>query len=112
MSCSRMDLKSRRGRWGENITTRGIALLALPVGTLLHLGASAVIEVTGLRNPCVQIDRFQKGLMHAVLGRDEQGNLIRKAGVMSIVRVGGDVHVGDTIRVELPPRPHRALAPV
>jgi MOSC domain-containing protein YiiM len=100
------------GALGENITTRGIDILALPVGTLLHLGESAVVEVTGLRNPCAQIDKFQPGLMRAVLGRDAEGNLIRKAGVMSVVRVGGDVHAGDAIRVELPPPPHRALAPV
>jgi len=97
---------------GENITTRGIDLLALPVGTLLHLGASAAIEITGLRNPCAQIDRFQSGLMNAVLGRDAQGKLIRKAGVMSVVRVGGDVFVGDAIRIQLPVAPHRALTPV
>jgi MOSC domain-containing protein YiiM len=100
------------GEMGENVTTRGLDILALPVGTLLHLGASAVIELTGLRNPCVQIDRFRSGLMRAVLGRDAEGNLIRKAGVMSVVRVGGDVQAGDAIRVELPTSPFRALAPV
>ena len=100
------------GQMGENITTRGLDILALPVGALLHLGASAVIEVTGLRTPCAQIDRFKTGLTRAVLGRDADGNLIRKAGVMSVVRVGGDVHVGDAIRVELPIAPFQALAPV
>jgi MOSC domain-containing protein YiiM len=100
------------GDMGENITTSGLDLLALPTGTRLHLGDTAVIEITGLRNPCVQIDRFQSGLMSAVLGRDQHGNLIRKAGVMAIVLSGGDVRPGDVIRVELPPHPHRALEPV
>lgn len=100
------------GELGENITTRGLALLALPTGTRLHLGAEAVIEVTGLRNPCPQIEAFQSGLLAAVLGHDEHGNLIRKAGVMAIVLTGGEVAVGDTIRVELPPAPHRPLARV
>lgn len=100
------------GELGENITTRGIDLLALPTGARLHLGASAVVEVTGLRNPCYQIDRFQKGLMQAVLGRDSNGNLVRKSGVMSIVLAGGDVAPGDAIRVELPTVPHQSLQPV
>ena len=97
---------------GENITTAGIDLLALPAGTRLHLGASAVVEITGLRNPCIQIDNFQKGLMAATLDRDADGNLVRKAGVMSIVLVDGDVRPGDAISVELPAAPHRALLPV
>ncbi len=100
------------GDLGENVTTRGIALLALPAGTLLHLGATAVVEVTGLRNPCVQIDRFRSGLMSAVLDRDAAGQLVRKAGVMAVVRAGGDVAAGDAIAVELPSLPYRALAPV
>jgi MOSC domain-containing protein YiiM len=97
------------GQMGENITTRGINLLRPPTGTRLHLGNTAVIEVTGLRNPCTQLDRFQSGLMAAVLGRDEHGNLIRKAGIMGIVLVDGEVRTGDPIRVALPPEPHRAL---
>ncbi|MBB4041820.1 MOSC domain-containing protein YiiM [Microvirga flocculans] len=97
------------GDMGENITTRGIDLLSLPAGTRLLLGESAVVEVTGLRNPCVQIDRFQKGLMKAVLAKDGQGKLIRKSGIMGIVLQGGDVRAGDTIRIELPPGPHRPL---
>jgi MOSC domain-containing protein YiiM len=100
------------GEMGENITTRGIDLLSLPVGTRLQIGASAVVEVTGLRNPCVQIDRFQKGLMKAVLGRDSEGNLVRKSGVMGIVLAGGEVRAGDAISVTLPAEPHRPLAPV
>jgi MOSC domain-containing protein YiiM len=100
------------GEMGENITTCGVDLLGLPIGAHLHIGATAVLEVTGLRNPCVQIDRFQKGMMAAVLDRDAAGRLIRKAGVMSVVIADGDVHVGDGIRIELPPQPHRSLEPV
>lgn len=100
------------GDMGENITTRGIDLLGLPTGTRLHLGDEAVVEVTGLRNPCAQLDDFQTGLMAAVLDRDEEGNLIRKAGIMSVVVTGGEVRPGDRIRVELPPKPHLPLAPV
>jgi MOSC domain-containing protein YiiM len=97
------------GEMGENVTTRGLDLLRLPAGTRLHLGASAVVEVTGLRNPCVQLDRFLPGLMAAVLGRDQHGKLVRKAGIMSIVLAGGEVWPGDPIEVELPPQPHRSL---
>ncbi|HUE96806.1 MAG TPA: MOSC domain-containing protein [Longimicrobiaceae bacterium] len=100
------------GEMGENVTTRGIHLLCLPTGARLYLGDTAVVEVTGLRNPCAQLDRFQPGLMAAVLGRDEQGGLVRKSGVMAIVLTGGMVGVGDPIRVELPPEPHRLLEPV
>jgi MOSC domain-containing protein YiiM len=100
------------GQMGENITTRGVDLLALPTGARVHLGATAVVEVTGLRNPCSQLDRIKPGLMAATLGRDQRGNLVRKAGVMGIVRAGGEVRPGDPIRVELPPEPHRSLEPV
>ena len=100
------------GDMGENITTAGIDLLGLPTGTRLHLGPEAVIEVTGLRNPCAQLERIQPGLLEAVLDRDESGNLIRKAGIMGIVATGGVVGVGDKIEVELPPPPHQPLAPV
>jgi MOSC domain-containing protein YiiM len=97
------------GEMGENVTTRGIDLLALPAGTRLRLGRDAVVEVTGLRNPCAQIDRFQPGLLAAVLDRDAAGNLVRKAGIMSVVLADGEVRAGDPIAVELPPEPHRAL---
>ena len=100
------------GQMGENITTRGINLLGLPAGTRLHIGKTAIVEVTGLRNPCYQLDDFQAGLMKAVLDRDEQGNLIRKAGVMGIVLTDGEVYVNDDIRVELPPETHETLKPV
>jgi MOSC domain-containing protein YiiM len=97
---------------GENVTTQGIDLLALPTGTRLRLGETAVVEITGLRNPCIQLDRFQSGLMAATLDRDAEGNLIRKAGVMSIVISEGDVRPGDAIGVELPAGPPRPLLPV
>lgn len=97
------------GVMGENVTTRGVELLALPTGTRLKLGADAVVELTGLRNPCVQLDRFQHGLLAAVIDRDEEGNVVRKAGVMAIVVAGGDVRPGDPIEIELPPPPHSRL---
>lgn len=100
------------GAMGENITTRGVDLLRLPVGTRLHLGAEAVVEITGLRNPCAQLDRLQPGLMAAVLDRDAAGNLIRKAGVMGVVLAGGEVRPADPIGVVLPPEPHKPLEPV
>lgn len=100
------------GQLGENITTRGLPLLTLPAGTRLHVGPAAVLELTGLRNPCKQLDGFQAGLMQAVLDRDDDDNLVRKAGVMAIVLTGGEVHCGDAIEAELPPEPHRPLAPV
>ncbi|MEV5848211.1 MOSC domain-containing protein [Streptomyces sp. NPDC051985] len=97
------------GELGENITTRGLDLLGLPTGTLLRIGERAVVEVTGLRNPCLQIDGFQQGLLKQVVGRDESGRILRKAGVMSVVKVGGVVRPGDAIRVELPAGDHRPL---
>jgi hypothetical protein len=100
------------GDLGENVTTRGLDLLGLPTGTRLTLGSQAVVEVTGLRNPCVQIDRFQPGLLKQVLGKDEAGELVRKAGIMAVVLHGGQVTPADPITVELPAEPHRALEPV
>jgi MOSC domain-containing protein YiiM len=97
------------GDLGENITTRGIALLALPTGTRLRIGAEAIVEVTGLRNPCGQIEQFQTGLLAAVLGRGPNGELIRKTGVMGVVIAGGVVRAGDAVAVELPVGEHRAL---
>jgi MOSC domain-containing protein YiiM len=97
---------------GENITTRGIDLLALPRGTLLRLGAAAVVEVTGLRNPCQQIDDFQTGLASKVLVKAPDGSLVRKTGVMGIVKEGGMVSPGDSIVVELPNAPHVPLEKV
>lgn len=100
------------GDLGENITTSGVDLLALPTDTELRLGAQAVVRLTGLRNPCAQIDRFRHGLMQAVLAREADGRLRRLAGVMGVVVTGGDVMAGDAVSVQLPPGPPRALEPV
>jgi MOSC domain-containing protein YiiM len=100
------------GDLGENVTTRGVDLLALPTGTQLRLGANAIVELTGLRNPCSQIDKFQAGLMQAVLDRTAGGDLVRKAGVMAVVLEGGEVRAGDAIEVLLPAGAQRPLVPV
>jgi MOSC domain-containing protein YiiM len=100
------------GQMGENVTTSGVDLLGLATGTRLHLGDHAVVEITGLRNPCAQLDKIHKGLMAATLDRDAEGNLVRKAGIMGIVLEAGEVRPGDPIRVEPPPPPHRPLAVV
>ncbi|HEX3885638.1 MAG TPA: MOSC domain-containing protein [Stellaceae bacterium] len=100
------------GEMGENVTTRGVDLLGLPTGARLRLGAAAVVEVTGLRNPCHQLNGLRPGLMAATLDRDAEGNLVRKAGIMGIVIVGGEIRPGDAIAVELPPSPHTKLEAV
>jgi MOSC domain-containing protein YiiM len=100
------------GQMGENVTTRGVDLLGLPVGSRLLVGAEAMVEVTGLRSPCAQLNGIQPGLLDAVLGRDAEGNLVRKAGVMGIVLTGGEVRPGDEVSIELPPLPHESLQPV
>jgi MOSC domain-containing protein YiiM len=97
------------GQLGENITTSGIDLLGLPLGTRLHLGSDAVIELTGLRDPCKFINTLEPKLMKAMLGKDESGKVVRKSGVMSIVIAGGVVRAGDTIGVELPAGNHERL---
>ena len=100
------------GLMGENVTTSGVDLLGLPTGTRLRLGGEAVVEVTGLRNPCHQLNKIQPGLMEATLDRDADGNLVRKAGIMAIVITGGEGHEGDPIAVDLPAPPHSPLVPV
>jgi MOSC domain-containing protein YiiM len=100
------------GQMGENVTTRGIDLLGLPTGALLHLGDSACVRVTGLRNPCQQINGFEPGLLRAVLGKAEDGSVVRKGGVMSVVVSGGVVRQGDQVRVELPEGEQIPLEPV
>jgi len=97
------------GALGENITTAGVDLLELPAGTVLRIGGTAEVEVTGLRNPCRQIEDFQTGLLQQVLGRDADGSVRRRTGVMSVVRRGGEVRPGDPLHVVLPPEPHRPL---
>ena len=100
------------GDVGENVLVRGVDLLGLPTGARLHLGPAAVVEVTGLRNPCVQLDRFREGLMAATLRREPDGTLVRLAGVMSVVLTGGDVRPGDAVGVELPVGTPAPLRPV
>jgi MOSC domain-containing protein YiiM len=100
------------GLLGENVTTRGVDLLALPTGARLSLGEHAVVEITGLRNPCTQLDGLQPGLMEAVIERERERGLIRKAGVMGIVIESGDVAAGYAIRVALPTGVHMSLKPV
>jgi MOSC domain-containing protein YiiM len=100
------------GAMGENVTTRGLDVLTLPLGTRLRLGASAVVEITGLRNPCAQLDTIQPGLMAATIARDPAGKLVRKAGVMAVVVADGEVMPGDPILVEPPGGPRRTLKPV
>ncbi len=99
----------RAGQLGENITTRHIDLLALPRGTRPQIGATAVVEVTGLRSPCAQIDAFRPGLLRQVVHRAADGSLVRKAGVMGVLAAGGDVASDDVITMELPQGPHKHL---
>ena len=99
------------GDLGENITTRGLDISALPCGTVLEMGEAA-IEITGLRNPCYQIDQFRRGVLGVVVHRAEDGTVVRRAGIMAVVTVGGVVAPGDAIRVTLPDGPHRSLEPV
>jgi MOSC domain-containing protein YiiM len=100
------------GEMGENIRTRGLDLFALPVGTRLRLGNAATVEITGLRNPCGQLNGVRPGLQSAVLTRDADGELVRRAGVMAVVVDGGTVAPGDMIDVRLPQLPHAPLVPV
>jgi len=100
------------GLMGENVTTRGVDLLGLPRGALVRLGEAAVVEVTGLRNPCTQLDALAPGLMAACLGRGPDGDPVRKAGVMAVVRRGGEVRAGDPVAVILPAGPQEPLKPV
>lgn len=109
MACNGYDVAP--GDLGENITTRGIDLLALPTGTLLRLG-DAEVTVTGLRNPCRQIEAFDEGLLAEVVDRAADGSVVRKAGVMGVVTRAGLVRPGDTIDVVLPEQSHQPLAPV
>lgn len=100
------------GQLGENVTTRGIGLLQLSVGTRLRLGPDAVIEVTGLRNPCHQINGIAPGMMDAVIDRAADGSLRRKCGIMAIVLASGMVSVGDAVALEHVPADHVPLGVV
>ena len=97
------------GQMGENITTQGVDLLDLPKDTTLHIGENAIVQITGLRNPCAQLDTIQPGLMKALITRDDNDKLVRKAGVMSTVLCSGTVHPNDTIKIRLPEEPHIKL---
>jgi MOSC domain-containing protein YiiM len=97
------------GALGENITTRGLDLLGLPTDTILRIGPAAAVRVTGLRNPCLQIEGFRTGLLKHVVSRDDDGGIIRRGGIMSVVVAGGVIRPGDAIVVELPPLPHAPL---
>jgi len=94
---------------GENITTKGVYLLGLPTGARLRVGPDVIVEITGLRNPCAQLEAFQPRLLKAVLDHDADGNLFRKAGVMGTVLSGGEIRPGDAISIQLPPEPYRRL---
>lgn len=98
------------GDLGENIATVGLALESLPLGTILLLGASATLQLTGLRTPCVLIDRFKSGLRKRLEGDAARPRF--RAGVMATVTKGGDVSPGDRIRTVLPAPPHQALPPL
>ncbi|WP_434363011.1 MOSC domain-containing protein [Parasalinivibrio latis] len=97
------------GSLGENITTSGIDLLGLPRDTVIRFSSGAEVLITGLRNPCPQIEGYQTGLLSEVLGRDNSGKVVRKAGIMGVVKAGGWVSAGDSIEVELPPKPFESL---
>lgn len=97
------------GDLGENITTSGVDLLGLPTGTRLRIGTDAVVELTGLRNPCAQVDEFQQGLLPHLRYRDEAGEIRRIGGVMGVVVIGGSVGAGDSIEIDLPAAPHLPL---
>jgi hypothetical protein len=110
-NCGSEAFVSSPGRW-VRISLLGASICGLATGTRLYIGDSAILEVTGLRNPCAQLDKVQKGLMAATLDRDAAGNLVRKAGIMGIVLAAGEVRPGDAIHVEPSPPPHRPLAVV
>ncbi len=110
--CGALGFSLAPGDIGENVLLDGIDLIALPTDTMLRLGqAGAVVRITGLRNPCIQMDRFMPGLMAASLTRNAAGDLIRLSGVMSVVENGGEVLPGDNVAVDLPPHPHAPLKP-
>ena len=100
------------GLMGENVLTEDVDLLGLPTGTKLEFGTQATIELTGLRNPCRQLDRIDPALLARLTTRNDSGDLLRLAGVMAIVLIAGQVEIGDLIRVQLPEGPHRPLLPV
>lgn len=100
------------GDIGENILTRGVDLLALPCGALLQIGQEAIVKITGLRSPCMQLNGHTMGLMNALIDRAADDSLVRKAGVMAVVVASGSVRAGETLVIRLPDGPLRPLAPV
>jgi len=102
----------RPGQMGENITTRGLALMDLSPGTRLHLGSIAVVEITGCRNPCNQLDAIDPRLLPEVARKAADGTIARRAGIMGIVVQGGPVRPGDPIHVEVPAEAAGRLDPV
>lgn len=100
------------GDLGENITTSGIDLLSLPVGASLRIGRDALVIVTGLRNPCHQINSYEPGLLREVLPHTATGEVVRKTGVMAVIIQSGEVAPGDPITISLPPEPHQPLGPI
>lgn len=99
------------GGLGENVTTAGLNLEEMPLGTRILLGQTASVELIGLRTPCVLIDRFRSGLKQHLLAFAKTGPAFR-CGVMGVVRTGGRVAAGDVARVVLPSPPVRALPPI
>lgn len=97
------------GALGENVTTRGIDLIELPRGTIMTLGETVRLEITGLRNPCAQIEAFRPGLLKRMIGKRPDGSPLLRTGIMSVVLAGGIVHPGDKIALHLPPAPHIRL---
>jgi MOSC domain-containing protein YiiM len=100
------------GELGENVLTRGVDLLALSAGTKMLFPSGAVLQITGLRNPCVQINGHSPGLMNALLDRADDGSLIRKGGVMAIVLSAGHICAGDSVTFLSSDGPHQSLEPV
>ncbi len=100
------------GEMGENITTSGIDLLELPKDSVLHIGSMSQVKITGLRNPCSQLNRINEGLLKAVLQKNEDKSIIRKAGIMGVVLEGGEINVGDNIKIEYPKKPFQNLEPI
>jgi len=94
------------GRLGENVTTTGIDLIGLPVGSMLRIGDTALVALTGLRNPCKQIRDVGDGVLKMMFVDGERygrpGEQIGRTGVMGVVVAGGTVSAGDEIAVRYP----------
>ena len=96
------------GQLGESITTTGIDLISLPVGSMLRIGDTALVALTGLRNPCPQIKSVGDGLMKMMFIDDQdnpEGPKIGRTGVMGVVIAGGIVAADDGIKIRFPAGP-------